>query len=174
MLTEGGQGGFMRSSLRCGVVAAILLVVAAAEGCSSITSGTSVTYSYDPTFSFADSKTYAWVKPQAISGSNALLETNVRFVADHDLQARGLSLAADNPALLAWIGYDPDYYGSSYTYYGGGTYDLRVLTLNIARAADKQLVWQGRARGSIKTDASSGELKNAVDEMLANFPPKSK
>jgi hypothetical protein len=49
-----------------------------------------------------------------------------------------------------------------------------VLTLNIARAADKQLVWQGRARGSIKTDASSGELKNAVDEMLANFPPKSK
>ena len=61
----------------------------------------------------------------------------MRFLADRDFQANGLSLAADKPALLAWVGYEPDSY-----YYGGGS-DLRVLTLNLARADDKELVWQG-------------------------------
>jgi hypothetical protein len=57
-------------------------------------------------------------------------------------------------------------------YYGSSAYDLHGLTLNVARAEDNQLVWQGRARGYIKTDASSGELKSSVHGMLANFPPK--
>jgi hypothetical protein len=155
----------MTSGLRYSALRAILLVVAAVSGCSTA-SDTSITYTYDPTFSFPDSKTYAWVKPKSISESNALVEANVRFLADRDFQARGLSLTADRPALLAWIGYEPGYYGS---YYG---YDLHVLTLNVARAEDNRLVWQGRARGNIKTDASSGELKKAVEGMLANFPPK--
>jgi len=47
-----------------------------------------------------------------------------------------------------------------------------VLTLNLARADDKELVRQGRASGAIRTDASSGELKKAVEGMLASFPPR--
>jgi hypothetical protein len=47
-----------------------------------------------------------------------------------------------------------------------------VLTINLTRAADNELVWQGRALGNIRTDASSGDLKKAVDGMLASFPPK--
>ena len=39
------------------------------------------------------------------------------------------------------VGYEPDSY-----YYGGGS-DLRVLTLNLARADDKELVWQGGRMG---------------------------
>jgi hypothetical protein len=96
----------------------------------------------------------------------------VRFLTDRDFQARGLSLTADKPALLVWIGYESGYYGYYYGYYGSSPYDLHVLTLNVARAEDNQLVWQGRARGSIRTDASSGELKKAVEGMLANFPAK--
>ena len=152
----------MRAGLRYGAMTAILALVAAAGGC---TTTSDVTYSYDPSFSFSGSKTYAWVKSRPY-GHNALVEANVRFLADRDFQAKGLSLTADKPALLAWVGYEPDSY-----YYGSGS-DLRVLTLNVARADDKELVWQGRARGSIRTDASSGELKKAVEGMLAGFPPK--
>ena len=154
----------MTSSLRYSAMTAMLLLVAAASGCTT-TADTSITYSYDPSFSFSGPKTYAWVKSRPY-GHNALVEANVRFLADRDFQAKGLSLTADKPALLAWVGYEPDSY-----YYGGGS-DLRVLTLNLARADDKELVWQGRARGAIRTDASSGELKKAVEGMLASFPPR--
>ena len=156
----------MTSGLRYSAVTAILLVVAAASGCNT-TPNTSVTYSFDPSFSFSGPKTYAWVKSRTPYGPNALVEANVRFLSDRDFQAKGLTLTAGQPELVAWVGYDTDYYG----YYGNG-YDLRVLTINVARADDNQLVWQGRARGSIKTDASSGELQKAVAGMLASFPPK--
>jgi hypothetical protein len=95
------------------------------------------------------------------------VDANVRFLADRDFQAKGLALTPDKPALVAWIGYESDYGG-----YYGSSYDLRVLTLNLARAADNELVWQGRAFGSIRTDASSGDLKKTVEGMLASFPPK--
>jgi len=49
--------------------------------------------------------------------------------------------------------------------------ELRTLTLNLARADNNELVWRGMAAGAIKTDASSGDLKNVVEGMLANFPP---
>ena len=161
----------MTSSQRCSALIAILLVVAVSSGCSTAPP-TSITYSFDPVFSFADSKSYAWVKPKPTSGSSALVEANVRFLTDRDFQAKGLSLKADKPALHVWVGYESGFLDFYYGYFGSTAYDARVLTLNVARAEDNQLVWQGRARGSIKTDAASGELKKAVDEMLAKFPPK--
>ena len=160
----------MRLGLRYGVMAMVVLLVAATGGCST-TPPTGVTYSYDPRFSFADSKTYSWVKRGSSYGADALVEANVRFIADRDLQAKGLTLTANNPALLAWVGYEPYYYYGGY-FNSGSPSDLRVLTLNVARAADRELVWQGRAQGSIKTDASSDDLRKAVDGMLAKFPPK--
>lgn len=153
--------------MRRSLLTAILVLVAAAGGCNT-TPATSVTYSYDPRFSFADSKTYSWIKRGGY-GADALVEANVRFLADRDLQAKGLSLTAANPALLAWVGFEPYYY---YGGYFSSPSDLRALTLNLARAADKELVWQGRALGSIRTDASSDDLRKAVEGMLAKFPPK--
>ena len=146
---------------------AVLVLAAAVAGCST-TPATSVTFSYDPRFSFADSKTYSWAK-RGSYGTDALVEANVRFLTDRDFQAKGLSLTGDNPALVAWVGYEPYYY---YGAYFSSPSDLRVLTLNVARAADRELVWQGRAKGSIRTDASSDELRQAVEGMLAKFPPK--
>jgi len=139
-------------------------------GCSSIygDSSTTVTYSYDPAFSFADAKTYAWLKSTPMYGQNALVEPNVRYLTDRDFQAKGLSLTGDKPALVAWVSYDSDTYGA----YSSSAYDLRALTLNVARAEDRALVWQGRARGGMRSDAASGDLKKVVDKMLARFPPK--
>lgn len=157
-------------SLRYSAIAASLALAAALGGCSSIygDSSTSVTYSYDPAFSFANSKTYAWLKSTPMYGQNALVEPNVRYLTDRDFQSKGFSLAADKPALVAWVSYDSDYYGV----YSGSAYDLRALTLNVARAEDRAIVWQGRVRGPIKADADSGDLKKVVDQMLARFPPK--
>jgi hypothetical protein len=56
--------------------------------------------------------------------------------------------------------------------YGGYSYQLRMLTLNISRADTNELVWRGTATGDIKTDAASGDLKKAVAMIMANFPPK--
>ena len=147
-----------------------LLVLVAAGGCSSMYGDTSttVTYSYDPAFSFANSKTYAWLKSTPMYGQNALVEPNVRYLTDRDFQAKGLTLAADKPALVAWVSYDSDYYGV----YSSSAYDLRALTLNLARAEDRAIVWQARARGPIRADADSGDLKKVVGQMLARFPPK--
>ena len=157
----------MRLGLRHAAMTVVLVLLAAAGGCSTSPS-TGVTYSYDPRFSFAEAKTYSWVKRGGYGG-DALVEANVRFVADRDFQAKGLTLTTDNPALLAWVGYEPNYYSGGYFI---NSSDLRVLTLNVARAAGRELVWQGRAQGNIRTDASSDDLRKAVDAMLAKFPPK--
>ena len=157
-------------SLRYSAIAASMALVAVLGGCSSIygDSSTTVTYSYDPAFNFANSKTYAWLKSTPMYGQNALVEPNVRYLTDRDFQAKGLSLTGDKPALVAWVSYDSDYYGV----YSSSAYDLRALTLNVARADDRAPVWQGRARGPIRADAASGDLKKVVDQMLAHFPPK--
>jgi hypothetical protein len=72
-------------------------------------------------------------------------------------------------------------------------YELRMLTLNIYKirndvplgsemskmsmhreisTENKELVWRGTAYGTINSDAASKDLKQAVQEILSNFPPK--
>ena len=49
---------------------------------------------------------------------------------------------------------------------------MKVLNLYIYRMQGKELIWQGTAAGSINADAASGGLADAVNHILANFPPK--
>ena len=51
-------------------------------------------------------------------------------------------------------------------------FQLRMLTLNIARADNRETVWRGTATGGIKTDAASKDLVEIVEGILSNFPPK--
>jgi len=44
--------------------------------------------------------------------------------------------------------------------------------LNIYKSEQKELIWQGTASGSIRTDAASGDLKRVVQSILSKFPPK--
>jgi uncharacterized protein DUF4136 len=154
----------MRTYFLFRAVAAAVLASVVFGGCSTTTS----TYSYEPRVDFKEFKTYQWADPRQTSGQDSLTEANVRFVADRELAAKGLALKADKADLLIWAGNEFD--GSPYTY--SSTYELRRLTLSISRAENKQLVWRGIAPGPIRTDAASGELKKAVEGMLANFPPK--
>jgi Domain of unknown function (DUF4136) len=151
--------GLKKTGFRFGSVAAIILAVLLAGGC-----GTAIKYSYEPRTSFPALKTYQWSKATQVYRQDPLLEANVRFLADGDLEGKGLTQKADKADLLVWMGYEYDYSGYSY--------QLRMLTLNISRADNNELVWRGTATGDIRTDAASGELKKAVEGILMNFPPQ--
>jgi hypothetical protein len=156
----------MRSMLRAIALVAVFAAMVIAGGCSTTSKSTTITYSYEPRFSFPEAKTYKWDQAKPTYRQDPLLEANVRFLTDRQLVAKGLTAQTGKTDLLVWIGYDVDPYNAGYGY------ELRALTLNISRADDNNLVWRGLATGAIKTDAASGELKKAVEEMLVNFPPK--
>jgi Domain of unknown function (DUF4136) len=155
------QGGSMKTGLRFRVVVLAILAVGFVGGCTTSVLSPSVTYSYEPRFSFAELKTYQWAEGKGAYWADPLLEANVRFLADRALQAKGFSLKADKADLLFGIRYE-----------GGSANELRVLSINVYRADKNELVWRGTAMGAIRTDAASGDLRNAVEGMLLNFPPK--
>ena len=158
----------MRTILRsAAALAAIVLVFVTVGGCAS-TGGTTTTYSYDPRFNFPESKTYQWGEAQPTNRRDTLLEANVRFLADRELQAKGLTSRAESAALIVWLSYE----SSSNIYSNLYGHELQALTLNVARANGKELVWRGLATGAIRTDAASGDLQKAVAAVLGNFPPK--
>lgn len=141
---------------------AVILVFLTVGGCAGIGGGPTTTYSYDPRFSFPESRSYQWGRARPTSWGDSLLEANVRFLADRELQAKGLASQSEKAALIVWIGYESSSNG----------YELRELTLNVARPDGEGLVWRGLAIGPIRTDAGSGELQKVVAGILANFPPK--
>jgi uncharacterized protein DUF4136 len=157
------KGGSVRTYFRFRAVTAAVLASVVFGGCSTTSTST---YSYEPRANFKEFKTYQWAEPRQTFGQDSLTEANVRFVADRELAAKGLALNADKADLLIGLGGE-----FGYSYYSF-PYELRRLTLNVSRVDNKQLVWRGTATGPIRTDAASGDLKKAVEEMLANFPPK--
>jgi hypothetical protein len=151
--------GLKKTGFRFGELAAVILAVMIMGGC-----GTAIKYSYDARTNFPELKTYQWAKSYNIYRQDPLLETNVQFLTDRHLESKGLTKKADKADLLVWMGYEYDY--NSYSY------ELRMLTLNISRADNNEPVWRGTAAGGMRTDAASGELKKAVEGIMANFPPK--
>jgi Domain of unknown function (DUF4136) len=149
------------SGLRRLTVALVVLAVVSVGGCSTYGSGPDVTYLYEPLYSFTGLKTYRWAEARPASWSDPLVESNVRFLADRALEAKGLTSKTDKPDLVISISYGPGYAD-----------ELRSLILSVARADRNELVWRGMASGPIRTDAASTDLKNAVEGILANFPPK--
>ena len=122
---------------------------------------TSYNYAYDPTTRFAELKSYAWAPPQP----HSLVETNVRFIADPLLEQKGFTQATDKPDIIIAIVYESEMFGPQ-------GYELLMLTLKVYRVRDRILLWKGTASGSISTDATSKDLRKAVETTLATFPPK--
>ena len=147
----------MRTLLR----SAIVLVLLAAGGCAGTGAPTS-TYSYDPRFNFAEWKAYRWGAAKPLSVRDPLLEANVRFLVERELQAKGLTQQWEKATLVVGVDYKS----------GPKEYELKELTLNFTLPEGRELVWRGLATGPIKTDAASGELQKVVAGLLANFPPK--
>lgn len=121
---------------------------------------TTYNYAYDPATRFAELKSYAWAPPQP----HSLVETNVRFIADPLLEQKGFTQATDKPDIIIAIVYANELFSQGY--------ELQALTLKVYRVSDQILLWKGTASGSISTDATSKDLRKAVETTLATFPPK--
>jgi hypothetical protein len=149
----------MNTGLRFVASMVAVLVAVLFGGCSTPMAGSSVRYSYDPLFGFQGAKTYRWAESGSTYGWDPLLEANVRFLSDRLLESKGMT-KTDQAALSISIRYESS----------GYSYELRSLSLNVSRADTNQMVWRGLATGTIRSDAASGDLSNAVQGILANFP----
>ncbi len=150
------------SSARSGLVfVALLASMTILGGCSS------TKYIYDPGTNFSGFKSYAWASASTMGRRESLVAANVQFFADQILDQKGIKKTAENPDLL--IAIDTEYELGSYANDG---YQLRMLTLKIYQRDSKEIIWRGTAPGTINTDAASGDLKSAVQSVLAKFPPK--
>ena len=152
--------GVKKTEFRYGWIAAVLLAFLILGGCSKA----AIKYSSLARTGFQELKSYQWAKADGLYRQDPLLEANVQFLVDRDLEQKGLVKKTEKADLLIWIGYeyDPNSYSTL----------LRTLNLNILRADNNELVWRGTAAGAIRTDVASSEVKKAVEGILANFPKK--
>ncbi len=140
-----------------------LLLVAALAATALGGCGTSIKYAYAPAASFSGAKTYQWSQT-ATSGRDALIDENVRFIADRALESKGWT-RADAPELLFSTAFD-------YEIGNVDRYMLQQVTVRAVRRDNGEPVWRGTALGSIDTSATSSDLKNAVDGIFSKFPPR--
>jgi hypothetical protein len=142
------------------VAAVVPLVIVLAGGCA-----TTINHTYDPSTDFGPLRSYAWAPGSSIYSQTRLIEANVQFLADPLLEAKGFKRTTATPDLVIAVRLESYPSGTS------ESYELRMLDLNVYRADGKTLIWRGTASGSISTDAASSDLKDAVQGILAAFPP---
>jgi hypothetical protein len=152
-------GSKRASRLLVAVVASLTILVGG--GCA-----TTINHSYDPSTNFGPLKTYAWVPGSAAYSQTSLVEANIQFLADAILGKKGFSRATATPDFVFLVKLENYPVGVS------EGYELRILDLNVYRPDGRTLIWRGTASGSISTDAASADLRNAVQAILAAFPPK--
>lgn len=132
--------------------------------------------------------------------SNTLLAERIRAAVDQTLQAKGYTKASNGkPDFLvgyfvnvqtktsvstinSYYGYAP---GWGYGYGGVAVpstqvyqYDQGTLVLDISSPEGKKLMWRGAATDVVDSSQSADvrqyQLKQAVTQLLQNFPPKPK
>ena len=151
--------GVFRDDLRLGCFLAVIFGSGMFFGGCAAT----INYSYDPAADFSMGKNYSWASGSLADHPEPLIEKNVRYYADQSLKDKGFTLTLDKPDFVISMNYTPDYFDS---------YKVLLLNLYIYRANGKELIWQGTAEGSLRADAASADLAEAVKKILANFPPK--
>jgi hypothetical protein len=158
-------GGFLMSVFqgkeRWAMIATVLLSVPIMGGCAP-----TIKYSFDTKTRFAEQKSYAWALSSSWNQTDHLLETNVQVLADQLLAQKGFKKMSEKADLVITMNYE------SNSYINQNRYQLQMLNLNIYKTENRELVWRGTAFGTINTDAASGDLKQAVQGILSNFPPK--
>jgi Domain of unknown function (DUF4136) len=152
-------GSKRASRLLVAVVASLTILVGG--GCA-----TTINHSYDPSTNFGPLKSYVWAAGSVAYSQNSLVEANVQFLADPLLEQKGFSRATATPDFVISVRLENYPVGSS------EGYELGMLGLNVYRPDGRTLIWRGTASGSISTDAASADLRNAVQAILAAFPPK--
>jgi Domain of unknown function (DUF4136) len=139
---------------------AVPLAIVIAGGCA-----TTINHTYDPATNFGPLRSYVWTPGSPTYSQNSLVEANVQFLADPLLEKKGFKRTTATPDLVISVRLENYPVGTS------ESYELRMVGLNVYRADGRTLIWRGTASGSISTDAASSDLRNAVEGILAAFPP---
>jgi hypothetical protein len=142
------------------VATAVPLVLVVLAGCAK-----TINHAYDPSANFGPLRRYAWGPGSPRYSPNSLVEANVQAIAEPLLEKKGFEKVTGTPDLVIAIKLDNYPLGTS------GSYEVSFLDLSVYRADGQTLMWRGTASGSISTDAASGDLRNAVQGILATFPP---
>jgi hypothetical protein len=174
-----------------------MLGVALLAGCSSY----DINYDYDVDSNFNSFKTYQWMErtmsnasgsAQSAVQNNTLLDKRIKSAADTQLQAKGLTAAAENPDLLVVYHtglknkVDVTDWGYTYagSYWGGGLgrsvdvyeYTEGTLIVDLVNAANHELVWRGSATGVVEPGRSPEQVEARINDVVArifkNYPPK--
>ena len=152
-----------------------------------------VQYDYDKQADFKNLKTYDWMTVPEKADIDSLKVERAKKAVNAELQAKGLMMTSNNPDFLIaehlgkkdkvqvtnW-GYNYDQYGMDLGPQGVDTYQYEEgsLILDFVDAKSKKMIWRGVAKAEINntdTPEKTEKLINeAVQEILKNFPPKSK
>ena len=122
-----------------------------------------INYSYDPVADFSTGKNYSWIPGLSANRLEPLIEKNVRYLSDQSLKDKGFTLSSEKPDFMISMNYESEY---------SDPYRLKFLNLYVYRTPGRELIWQGTAGGTIKADAASPDLAEAIKKILKNFPPK--
>lgn len=164
-----------------------------AAGCASL----SVDYDYDPGADFSKLRTFGWLPRDSGAPSQELAVKRIQRAVNLQLQAKGLTLASDNPDFLIGIQVSgrtkdagsvgvgasigiPVGHGGTISLGGGRSRNKErregTLVLDFVSPADRSLLWHGSATGTVHPEAPPEDQENrinqAVAEMLENFPPQ--
>jgi hypothetical protein len=168
-----------------------VFILITAASCSSI----KVTSDFDKQAGFASYKTYAFTPEAENLPLDAINRGRILTAVTNELSAKGFT-KSDHPDV--WIDLKvkaqqkqnatstTDYYGAGYRYRWGGGFSTSTINVeqyvegtlfvDIIEVSKKQLVWQGRAVGTINPDASpqkrEANINNAVKQVFMKYPPK--
>jgi uncharacterized protein YceK len=173
----------------------LLSVCVAMAGCAT---SSKVTYDYDTTANFSAMKTFNWMPATGNAVADELLVKRIKNAVDVQLQAKGHTLAADNPDFnVAMEVSGKTTYGGSTgvgmsvgipvgrgtVSVGGGKSKARektegTLVLDILDTKTRTLVWRATATAPVESGYSPEEqqlrINEMIAEMLSQFPPKKK
>jgi hypothetical protein len=178
-----------------------LFIMLLFTSCESI----KVSYDYDKSAQFASYKTYQFTKEALSIPIQEITRQRLLTAIESELALKGLK-KSDNPDVLIDIkvrakekqtatanttgtgGYGYGGYGGyRYGGWGGGfstttinydSYTEGTVFIEMIDSAKNQLVWQGRAVGTVQEDITPEKretnIKNGVKQVFMQYPPKGK
>jgi hypothetical protein len=169
------------------------LILTAALVLSACTNTPTVSTDHNPSASFSDYHTYAWLsKPDNMA---PLMQQRLVDGVDTQLHKLGWTQSADAAKADVVIAaqavlsqkqqLDTMYSGSGYRGWGGGwgmgmgsstttvrTYDVGTLIIDLFDTKTRQGIWRGTASGTLSSsaEARSEKLQAGLDKMFEKFP----
>jgi len=167
----------------------LLLVTIFIVGCSSIT----VNQDYDPAYDFAKLKTFGFIPISAEAGIDQLSADKLGNAIKNELIAKGYKLETPADFGIALMfsqqtktniqsygyGYGYGGWGRAGMYGTGGVdvtqYQQGTLIIDIIDMSQQKLIWRGTGSGTMSDSPSvetrTENINNAVNQILAQFPP---